>query len=357
MAELLKHSINQKFLDQLADALEKDVATFNRKKFEAHVSQKILNSLELKGRWGVVAIALFESLPKNYPESLKELQKIAPQFSGLPAFCFPTFVELFAPSDHLYLEDSLFALGLFTQFSTAEFAIRHLYKINPKKVLEQMINWSTHSNFHLRRLSSEGLRPRLPWGIKIPDFIQDPQINFQILEKLKNDPELYVRKSVANHLNDIGKDHPKLLIETCKRWWGISPHTNWIIKHALRNMLKTQNPEALKIVGIKNISIKAKLKLHKKKIKLYNPLNYSVDIKIAKKSLIRIDIILYFIRQTFGEGKKVFKIYEKETSKDLTLIKKLSLKKMTTRKYFKGKHRLELVVNGKIYDEQTFVVF
>lgn len=113
----------------------------------------------------------------------------------------------------------------------------------------QMSTWADHPNEHVRRLSSEGCRPRLPWGQALGIFKQDPARVLAILEKLKADPSLYVRKSVANNLNDIAKDHPALVLETAERWKGANPDTNWIVRHGCRTLIRQASPEVLALFG------------------------------------------------------------------------------------------------------------
>jgi 3-methyladenine DNA glycosylase AlkC len=87
-------------------------------------------------------------------------------------------------------------------------------------------------NHDVRRLASEGCRPRLPWAMALPQFRKDPSPALPILEKLKNDESDYVRKSVANNLNEISKDHPQLVLDICERWYGQTANTDWLVKHA-----------------------------------------------------------------------------------------------------------------------------
>ena len=112
-----------------------------------------------------------------------------------------------------------------------------------------MLKWSKNKNVHVRRLSSEGLRPRLPWAKKLEQFIDDPTPILPILENLKKDESMFVKKSVANNLNDILKDNYSVGIRILKKWSKTkNKDTQWIIKHALRNEIKKENPEAVKLV-------------------------------------------------------------------------------------------------------------
>ena len=150
------------------------------------------------------------------------------------------------------LEDwdvSLPALEWFTQYSTSEYAVRPFIQQAPDIMIEQMMKWSFHHNHHVRRLASEGIRPRLPWGIALQQFKVDPAPIIPILTNLKEDESLYVRKSVANNLNDISKDHPDIVLDLAKEWLGKHSYTDWIIKHACRGLLKKGNKQALSLFG------------------------------------------------------------------------------------------------------------
>ncbi|MBC8080209.1 MAG: hypothetical protein H7X86_07675 [Gorillibacterium sp.] len=161
---------------------------------------------------------------------------------------FSDFVAIYGQEDAQW-ELSMLALERFTQRSSAEFAIRPFLLRNPGRVMGQMEIWSQHPNEHVRRLSSEGCRPRLPWGVSLPMFKRDPTPVLSILEHLKADPSLYVRKSVANNLNDIAKDHPGVVLETVRCWKGVDPKTDWIIRQGCRTLIRKADPEVLTLFG------------------------------------------------------------------------------------------------------------
>lgn len=359
MALLLKNNINQIFITQLADSLEENRALFDRKIFKKMTGNKELEQRELKERWQLVVAAFKASLSPDYLLALKDLLKIAPSFLGLQGFVFPLFVEMYGLADSKHFDQSLDALQLLTQYSSGEFAIRFFYKKNSQKTYQKMMQWSTDKNHHLRRLASEGMRPRLPWAIKIPEFIENPRPNLVILEKLKADNHLYVKKSVANHLHDIGKDHPDLLLKLAQQWWGTNENTNWIVKHALRTLLKNGNKQALQIVGIREVPVNASLDIAAIKIKLHQDLIYFIKLNPKKRNTeikMRLDLILIYPRKNGSFGKKIFKIAEKEINSSYQAKKILSFRPMTTRKHSRGEHCLQLVVNGKILDQKKFKV-
>lgn len=146
-----------------------------------------------------------------------------------------------------------FAVSMRAQYEltrrfSAEFSIRAFLIRWPERTLAQLLEWTRDSDPHVRRLCSEGSRPRLPWAQRIPGFVKDPRPVLPILEALKDDPELYVRRSVANHVGDIAKDHPALALEICERWLaGASEERRWVIRHALRHPAKKGNRAALRL--------------------------------------------------------------------------------------------------------------
>jgi len=155
------------------------------------------------------------------------------------------FIEKYGLDD---FDTSINAISEITKRNTGEYAIRPFIRKYPKETIKVMNNWSTDKNVHIKRLSSEGIRPRLPWSQKLDEFIDDPAPIIPILENLKEDKSLFVKKSVANNLNDILKDNYDIGIRVIKIWCKTkNPDTKWIIKHALRNEIKKENTEAIKL--------------------------------------------------------------------------------------------------------------
>ncbi len=145
-------------------------------------------------------------------------------------------------------EISMTAQHELTRRFSAEFSIRPFLIHAPERTLARLMEWTSDRDPHVRRLCSEGSRPRLPWAVRLPDFVKNPRPVLPILEALKDDPELYVRRSVANHLGDIAKDHPVLAFDLCERWLrGASENRKWLIRHALRHPAKKGDQRALKI--------------------------------------------------------------------------------------------------------------
>jgi len=214
---------------------------------------------------------------------------------------------------------------------------------------------------HVRRLASEGTRPRLPWGKQLPSFIEDPTKVIALLENLRDDPSDYVRRSVANNLNDISKDNPDLFIETCKRWLADAvPERKWIIKHACRTLIKTGRPEVFPLLGF---TANPKLEistptLNPNTVCLGNPLQISAPItsKSDKTQQVVIDYAIHFMKANGKTAPKVFKWknLKLKARESMVLNKAHPLKAINTRRYYSGAHYLEIMVNGKVMTGAEF---
>ncbi|HEU5120712.1 MAG TPA: DNA alkylation repair protein [Candidatus Nitrosocosmicus sp.] len=252
----LKHYYGKNLAILLADKIAHVYPTFQKQGFIKTVESKT-NALELKDRIKTITEALYEYLPLKYPDVVKIMIDILgppnPNETGMfkeGYWIMPIafFVEIYGIND---FETSTNAIYQITQRNTGEYAVRPFIVKYPNEMLALMLKWSCDPNVHVRRLSSEGLRPRLPWAKKLDQFIVDPKPILPILENLKQDESLFVRKSVANNINDILKDNYDIGIKLLRKWSGSqNTNTQWIIKHSLRNELKKGNTEALDLVKI-----------------------------------------------------------------------------------------------------------
>ncbi len=348
--EPLKEMFNKRYYETLAKEFSKADKNFNSEKFVSDVT-KNLSSLELNQRLRNTSVVLKNHLPSDFKRSVELMKKVAPNLNnGYTQLVFPDFVSVYG-TEHLDL--SLDALKYFTKFGSSEFAIRVFLKNDFEKTIKVMHQWAKDKDVHVRRLASEGSRPRLPWSFKLDRVIENPKLTLPILEILKADEELYVRKSVANHLNDISKEHPKLLLDVVKNWIGNSKHTDWILKHASRTLLKQGDVNVLKHFGIKhNDAIETKdLKITNTKIKVGDHIEFGFTLKNkgTKKVKVRLEYAVYFRIANDKLSKKVFKISERELQKQeiLSLKRKHSFKLISTRKYYPGIQKVSLIVNGK----------
>jgi 3-methyladenine DNA glycosylase AlkC len=344
--EQLKNIYNERFVDQLSLAIVQVHPDFDRSCFQQLIFLEDWADLALKQRMRRITEALYEVLPKDYKKALSVLYDIAPRFQGLSGIVFPDYVEQYGLDDW---DQSMVALATFTPFSTSEYAVRPFLLKDQEEMLIQMLEWSTHPNEHLRRLASEGCRPRLPWGLSIQSLKINPNPILPILENLKVDQSLYVRKSVANNLNDISKTHPDLLLDLANAWYGKNEHTNWIIKHACRTLLKRGERRALSLFGYHDESNEI---LHfscsTDQVNIGEEIQFLFDIRAKKANKIRVEYAIDFVKANRKRNKKVFKVTELEISSGETRSYKKthSFRDLTTRKHYPGVHTLTLIVNG-----------
>lgn len=353
----LKEMFNKAYFEKLSTEFHKAYPQFDRKAF---LNEMLINleNLSLNQRLRKTSQVLHSYLPKNYQETIdlmKQVIQTTPK--GYTNLVFPDFVGLYGLDQ---ANHSLKALKYFTVFGSSEFAIREFLKRDFDSTLEVMKTWTKDKNEHVRRLASEGSRPRLPWSFKLDRVIHEPQVTQSILNQLKEDESLYVRKSVANHLNDISKENAGYMIELVNSWNKSHPHTAWIIKHASRTLIKKGNPDSLKVFDYeKNVQIEIQhLKLSKTKIKLGDSLQFSFDLvsKKSKTQKLVVDYIIHYRKKSGELSPKVFKLKDVELKpkESISITKTQVFKDFTTRKHVGGEHLLEIQVNGKIFAKHNF---
>ena len=353
----LKEWFNPEFYRGLATAIGKIEPSFDRKSFYATAIAD-LEKLELKQRLRRTTVTCHRFLPQSYDKALRLLFEIAPLYEGefTGMFC-PDFVGLYGLD---CLEESLEALKYLTVYSSSEFAVREFLIRDRKRTLAAMERWSTDENHHVRRLSSEGSRPRLPWSFNLAEFIADPSLTKPILENLRADESLYVRRSVANHLNDISKNHPEWMLDLVSSWDRTDDRTNWIIKRAARTLVKAGHPRAFPFLGFAarpRVAL-GPLVLSKKRLRLGSSLRFHVSLKSTKKRTqkLSIDYVVQYVKKSGNSSPKVFKLTEIDLGpgEAIELSKTQLFKDFSTRKHYSGKHVIQIMVNGKPRAESAF---
>ncbi|OEH92673.1 DNA alkylation repair protein [Bacillus solimangrovi] len=349
--EPIKNTYNETFINKVAESILNYDSKFQKKEFHMLVFNNDWDNYELKERMNHVTKCLHDCLPKDFESAISIIMKVAPDYSfsyGFAPMIFPNYVEMYGLENW---DVSINALELFTKYSSSEFAVRPFIIKDKERMMSKMLQWAQDDNHHVRRLASEGCRTRLPWAISLPEFKKDPTMIIPILQLLKNDSEEYVRRSVANNLNDISKDHPELVLTIAKDWYGQSKTTDWIVKHGLRTLLKSGHTEALQIFGFdnpKHIDVK-NLNITNQKVQIGNQLSFSFIIhkNNEEHAKLRLEYAIYFMRANGKLTKKVFKISEREfTQADERINRNHSFKLITTRKYYPGIHKLSIIVNG-----------
>jgi 3-methyladenine DNA glycosylase AlkC len=363
MAEPLKYVYNSTFFDLLSESLIRVYPDFDKDKFTERIFTEQWNELELKDRMHHIATTLRDFLPKEYKKAvnvLLELINFLRENNIKMAFEFmfiPDFVEQYGLDDY---DTSINALEKITQFTSSEFAVRPFIIKYPQQMMKQMLIWSKHPHHGVRRFSSEGCRPRLPWAMALPDLKKDPSPVLPILENLKNDPSEFVRKSVANNLNDISKDKTNLVIKITKKWIGQSKNTDWILKHGCRTLLKQAHPEVLELFGLAandKIIIEA-FEIHTPIVKIKECVTFSFQVKNTdnKPHKLRLEYGLYYQKANASLSKKVFKISEKEypANSTSTINRNQSFKLISTRKFHLGLHQVSIIINGVESEKKDF---
>ncbi len=356
MANLLKDIYTQDYICNLSLQLQEEYKEFNHHNFTSDVFSQDWENKELKQRMRHIAITIYKYLPFDYNIQLQILQLVSKHFIGMQAMYFQDFVEIYGVR-YKYWDSSITALNHFTKYSSSEFAIRQFIIKDEKKAMQQMIKWAKSNNLHLRRLASEGCRPRLPWAISLSNFKQNPEKILEILEILKEDKEKYVQKSVANNINDISKDNPNIVIQLFKKWYGKNTDTNWILKHGCRTLLKNGNKEILELFGYKKpTNINITNFILNTNVTFNDGLEFSFTISSDKLfPKLRLEYQIDFVRQNNKISKKVFKISELTNFIGAKQInKRYSFKPISTRKYYKGKHQLYIIINGVICTKNSF---
>jgi 3-methyladenine DNA glycosylase AlkC len=309
-------------------------------------------------RMRLAAEAFDATLPADYGEALRILSELAPRLRhGFASITLCEFVVLRGMDD---FDRSMDALRLFTRYGSAEFAVRHFLDRDPDRTLAVMRAWALDENEHVRRLASEGSRPRLPWSFRFRQAITDPSLTLPILDRLKADPSLYVRKSVANHLNDIGKDHPDWLVERLADWPREDAATAWIVRHALRSLIKKGDPRALALVGA---SARAEVRVEAftvdpARVRLGAHVAIGAEIISTSKhpQHLVVDYAVHYVKKGGAPSRKVFKLRKFDLPPDgrQPLSIRRAIRDFTTRKHYAGHHRVELLVNGEVLAQGGF---
>lgn len=355
---LMKDGLGIHAIKRIAKSVALVVPGFNAKAFQKD-AERGLDELELKARVHHLIAVLHRHHDLPFKQLSKHLQKLpevwdrgsaADNKAGFAAW---PVIDYVAVHGLQYPEESLQLLEKLTHLFSAEFAIRPFIQQHTDVTYTKLLEWCEHPSEHVRRLASEGSRPRLPWGMRLPQFINNPEPLVGILEKLKNDESLYVRRSVANNLNDISKDNPEWMINLCESWMADSnEHTDWIVKHALRSLVKAGDVRVFPLLGYAakpNVRV-GEIQLEKKQIKLGDSIEFSCALSGGKSTQnLVVDYTVYFMKANGKLVPKVFKLKNILLAKNETIAitKTHSFKPITTRRYYSGLHQLAIQVNGK----------
>ena len=357
---------NPEIVHQLALRLKKEYSKFDINGFVDDFTIQY-KPLKLMERSHLITKNLIHYLPQDFKHSVDVLLNIlGPELDKTSLTGFEGFivvpqtmfiVERGMDEQHFLL--SMKALYEMTKRFSSENAMRFFLLKHEKKTLEILHVWVNDPNVHVRRLVSECTRPRLPWACRLLNYQKNPQPVLELLEKLKFDNELYVRRSVANNLNDITKDNPDIVVEVLKRWSKTNDKgVLWLVKHAARSMLKQGHKEVLQLLGYQHPELVFENFVVDNKIILGYDLKFSFDILSRINQNVMIDYKIYFMKANGKLSPKVFKLSKKKLKKGekTSFSKKHSFRLITTRKYYRGEHTLEIIVNGIIFGKKHFLL-
>lgn len=354
MPELMKDKYyNHDSLYELALNIRAVYHSFLVDDFVDDIMDDTWNELELKARMRQITITMGKYLPIDYEQALSILDQV---IAGLPPglndnalIYFPDFVEVYG-QDECNWDVSIAAIERYTLSSTAEFAVRPFIIKQEERMMAQMAIWARHENEHVRRLASEGCRPALPWGQALVSFKKDPSPVLAILEQLKADPSLYVRKSVANNLNDISKTHPDLIAELARDWYGKNQYTDWIVKHGCRTLLKKGNRNVLDIFGFKDaegVTVDG-FALGASSLSIGEEITFSFTISANDATKIRLEYEVAYAKSNGKNSRKIFQISEilLNENQEKNYTKTHSFADLSSRKHDPGIYSITLIVNG-----------
>lgn len=376
MAEPLKNAFGRNVVEALAARVAAVHPAFDAAAFRADASAG-LAALELLDRGVHIARALARHLPRDYGAALEVLvASLGPPlpeaedgFDGLgqgmsPFVYLPivAFIRDHGPEHPHAFDASMAAQHALTRRFTAEWSIRPFLERWPERTLAVLAGWVDDPSCHVRRLVSEGTRPRLPWAARLRALQRDPAPALALLERLRDDPSEYVRRSVANHLNDVGKDHPGLLLDLAGRWLeGAPPPRRRLVRHALRSLVKQGHPRALALLGYgaaPRVAVAAAVTPARVALGGAVTVEVTLTSRTARAQRLAVDLVVHFVKARGEARPKVFKLraIELPARGTAALAKRISLGEMSTRVHRTGRHRVEVRVNGKDFPAGAFEV-
>lgn len=359
MAEPLKNAFGPDVVRTVADMVASVYPPFDRARYLATA----FDELELTPRTKRVSDALAAVLPADRARAL-EIITAALDFAlpggrptGMASFVYMPFGVFVAEHGLDHFDLAMRAQLELTQRFTAEFSIRPFLERYPDETLRQLATWTTHPNHHVRRLVSEGTRPRLPWAGRLRAFQRDPIPVLGLLERLKDDRSEYVRRSVANNLNDIAKDHPKTVIDVARRWWDDGDaQRRALVRHALRTLVKQGNADALAVLGFAGDSPAVAKELRCTPASAAIGGSVRIEIVVDNPSdeaiSVLVDFRVHFVKSTGTTSPKVFKgaVLEIEPGAEAVVRKTVSVRQHTTRTHYPGRHDVDVLLNGVVHD-------
>ena len=362
----MKLGLGADAIGRISVVLAKIITDFPEQAFNEE-AQNGLEELELKQRVDHLIIVLANYLPTDFQQTAKILLQIklhwdwGDENDALRTFAAWPLIDYVAKYGLKHPEISLQVLKNITSLFSAEFAIRTFIEHHFELTYQTALRWCKDEDEHVRRLASEGFRPRLPWGKPLTIFCDNPEAPLKILELLKDDDSLYVRKSVANNLNEISKDNPEDIISVCQKWIvEASTERKWIIHHGLRGLIKKGDKNVFPLLGYTarpQVEI-VQFGLFTTRVQIGESITFSLDLDSAAFQVQKfvVDYRVHHVKANGAVTAKVFKWKNitLEAKQRLSMRKIHPFKLITTRRYYPGEHAIELLINGKSYGQCIF---
>ncbi len=368
--EPFKNLMSEDVVRLLAFHLGSSLDGFDAARFIASVVPQ-LEPLELKERVQMIADHMLNVLPANavdrnttlvgmlHPDKLTSASKDS-DGDGMCGWGVWPLTDVIGRTGLDAFDHSMEALREITMRGTSEFDVRPFIASDPDRALQIMQAWAQDENEHVRRLATEGSRPRLPWGRRLHALVKDPRKTLPILATLRDDPSEYVRRSVANHLNDIAKDHPDLVADVAAEWMkNASKDREKLIRHACRSLIKQGHSRTLAVFGVLPPQITApQIKITTPIVKMGEALEFQVTCLSQAKRPQKL-IIDYVIHHRKANGTLVPKVFKwrqvtLQTGEELGAIRSHPIRPITTRKYYAGAHAVSLRINGQDFGNEPF---
>jgi 3-methyladenine DNA glycosylase AlkC len=350
----LKQSMGERQFHMLATVLHSIEPAFDCRTFltTALDSLDSLTLMERVRRASVAIDAGAQALTGGYDAVLALLTEAAPVLGrGFVSLVAPDYIGQYGR--HTF-DRSMGALKYLTPFGSSEFAVREFLRDDVRRALSVMEVWSQDADDAVRRLASEGSRPRLPWSFRLREIEADPSLAASILDNLHADPSPYVRRSVANHLNDVTKTHPAWVLERAARWGTGDPHARWIVRHGLRTLVKQGDARALAALGAQSTPDVAvgSFSVTPAKIVLGETITLGCELSSTAQTAQRlvVDYRIAYVKQRGTTARKVFKLKSLmlEPGQHVVLSRDQVIRDFTTRTHYAGRHAVELIINGGV---------
>ncbi|MFW2382186.1 MAG: DNA alkylation repair protein [Acidimicrobiales bacterium] len=381
MAEPLKNMFGPEMVHRTAAAIAPVFDEFDGDGFTATALDGF-EDLELTPRCRQIAAALAEYLPDDRERAINILvDSLGPELPNcdpsdapptgdaavdenpMAAFIYISYGYFLADHGGDHFDAAIRANYEITKRASSEFSIRTPLRDHTEATLEVLKGWAVDDNVHVRRCVSEGTRPRLPWSFRLKVFQDDPTPVIELLELLKDDPVEYVRRSVANNLNDIAKDHPDLVVEVAQRWWADGDdNRRRLVRHGLRTLIKAGDPGALDVLGFGADSPAqvGEVSMQPDSVAVGGKVKISVTIEnpSAEPCGALVDLRVHFVKASGKSSPKVFKGAELllGAGESAVVSKTVSVAQHSTRKHYPGEHAVEVMINGTARPIGSFTI-